>query len=440
MRLSLSSIALLIAGIAHAELSVQIEDTILPRSADFSVLPVTLSIDDVLPSDYEQQEGEEDVWDRLHLTLPDSDDAELPLHNAADLPDSTGFNRHFWYEAKSREQRRNDSGNLTVTWHFVLKARGKHQLSDLMQGTPPALQLAVSYHHWQGNEYSEALLDHTHAFPRLDGVPAEAPQQAKLTPRHHRLHIDWHVPESVAYSNAQGEFPPAGVVAIVAAASEEAIDITKAAMLFRPAAEGGDVPLSTGQCLLMSDCQITCGNDENIYFDFEKIKTINALQNSKLLQDGTGVINDLQPGITYRVLLQYYPDGLQRSACLTAVPVENKTMLELNGAEAAKREDLRCFIATAVWGKSRAVAELRWWRDNFLLTHRWGRALVAFYYQHAPPLADLLAEHTLLRALLRIMLLVPLAVVLMCKYPLLLVALLLCAYIYVRHHRQRQLA
>ena len=163
---------------------------ILPRTAEFAALPVTVTIDDVLSSDYDKRETEEDEWERLYLTLPDSDDDELPLHNNADLQNTEGFNRHFWSKAVKREKHNNSSGNLTVVWRFVLKARSGHKLSNLLQGTPPALRLALSYHHWEGEQYGEALLDHLHSFPRLDGVPDEAPQQVQLTPRHHRLHIN----------------------------------------------------------------------------------------------------------------------------------------------------------------------------------------------------------------------------------------------------------
>lgn len=418
MHLNLYYLALLIvsATTAQAELAIKVDQTILPRTAEFNELSVTVTIDDVLPSDYDKQDKETDEWERLYITLPDSTEDDLPLHNAADLQNTEGYHPHFWYQAVKREKRSNNNGNLTVTWQFILKARAKHKLSDLMQGAPPALQLAISYHQWEGEAYGEALLDHVHAFLRLDGVPATAPQQLKLTPRHHRLHIDWQVPENVEYSNAQGKFPSAGVLAIVAAASDTPIDMTDAAMLFRPAAEGGDMPLDK-ECHLKPDCTLDCG--DNVYFDFEKIKNIKGLQNSKFLQGGTGVINDLKPGVTYRVLLQYYPDGIVRSQCLTAVPVENKTLFELNGADAAEREDLRCFIATAAWGTSRAVADLRWWRDNFLLTNNWGRAFTAFYYQHAPPIAARIADYELLRALTRILLLVPLAFVQMFKHPLL---------------------
>lgn len=425
LRLCLAALLIISASTVRAELSIEIAGTVLPRTAEFEALPVTVTIDDVLPSDYQKREQEKNEWERLYLTLPDSEDADLPLHNAADLHNTTGYHPHFWYKAVKRSKRNNSDGNLTVVWRFVLKARTGHKLSDLLQGTPPALQLAVSYHHWEGEEYGEALLDDVHAFPRLDGVPATAPQQLKLTPRHHRLHIDWSVPETIDYSNAQGEFPPAGVVAIVAAASEAAIDMTAAAMVFRPAAEGGDVSLDTAKCQLKPDCVLDCGDAENIYFDLDKIKNIKGLQKSKFMQGGTGVINDLQPGVTYRIILQHYPDGIGHSECLTAVPVENKTLFELNGADVAKREDLRCFIATAAWGSSRAVAELRWWRDNFLLTNDWGRAFTAFYYRHAPAVAAMIANSELLQSLTRILLLVPLGFVLLCKYPLLAV-LMLC--------------
>ena len=422
------------ATTAWAELAITVTGAALPRTTEFSQLPVTIVIDDVLPSDYDKKEQEADVWQRLLLTLPDSEDDELPLHDAFDRQNEQGYHPHYWYEAGQRTKRTNDNGNYTVTWQLTLKARGDNKLSELLQGTPPALRLTVSYHQWEGDQYGDALLEQTQAFPRLDGVPAVAPQQLALTPRHHRLHIDWQTQETITYSNEQGEFPPAGVLAIVAAPHAEPIDMTAAAMLFRTAAQGGDKPLDTGTCHLLPDCKLDC--DDNIYFDFEKIKNIKGLEKSKILQGGTGVIQDLQPDKTYRVMLQYYPDGIKRSQCLTAVPVENKTLLELNGMDDAKREDQHCFIATAAWGTSRAVNDLRWWRDNFLLTHSWGQALTAFYYQYSPPIAALIAEHDWLRAVTRILLLVPLTFVLMCKYPLA-ICLFLLLLLLLPIHRKR---
>lgn len=413
------SVLLCTSVTAFAELSLQVQEVHLPRSADFSELAVTLTIDDVLPSDYERHEQEEDEWERLHLTLPDSDAAELPLYREADLQGVSGYHRQYWYEPVEREHSTNASGNFKVVWRFILKARDDHKLTTLLKGTPPALRLALSYHHWEDEHarYGEALLDLTHTFTRIDGVPAEAPQQLQLMPRHRRLHVSWNVAEEITYTNEQGAFPAAVVLAIVAAKSSEPLDLSAAAMLFRPAADGGDVPLSEEACVLLPDCKLDCAADKDVYFDLDKLQTVAGMQKSKFMHGGEGVISDLNAGNTYQVMLQYFPDGVKRSECRSAVVVENRTLFELNGADDATREDLRCFIATAAWGSSRAVVELRWLRDRLLMPSRWGRALVAFYYRHAPPLAALVADNVLLRTLVRIVLLAPLLLVLFLKSP-----------------------
>jgi hypothetical protein len=62
-----------------------------------------------------------------------------------------------------------------------------------------------------------------------------------------------------------------------------------------------------------------------------------------------------------------------------------------------------CFIATAAYGSylHPQVQILRNFRDHFLLTNAPGRAFVAFYYRTSPPLADFIARHELLRAMVR---------------------------------------
>lgn len=65
-----------------------------------------------------------------------------------------------------------------------------------------------------------------------------------------------------------------------------------------------------------------------------------------------------------------------------------------------------CFIATAAFGSklAPAVKLLRTFRDDYLLTNGPGRALVAFYYRHSPPLANYIADREGLRALTRVLL------------------------------------
>jgi len=63
-----------------------------------------------------------------------------------------------------------------------------------------------------------------------------------------------------------------------------------------------------------------------------------------------------------------------------------------------------CFIATAAYGSylHPQVQQLRHFRDLYLLTNAPGRAFVALYYRHSPPLADFIARHTVLRSMVRL--------------------------------------
>ena len=62
-----------------------------------------------------------------------------------------------------------------------------------------------------------------------------------------------------------------------------------------------------------------------------------------------------------------------------------------------------CFIATAAYGSylDPHVAALRAFRDRRLLTCGPGRAFIAFYYKHSPPVAEFIAQHESVRAVTR---------------------------------------
>ncbi|MCP4669661.1 MAG: fibronectin type III domain-containing protein [Desulfobacula sp.] len=63
-----------------------------------------------------------------------------------------------------------------------------------------------------------------------------------------------------------------------------------------------------------------------------------------------------------------------------------------------------CFIATAAFGSpmEKHVQILKDFRDQYLLKSTPGRAFVKAYYKYSPPIADVIARHKLLRAMVRI--------------------------------------
>ena len=63
-----------------------------------------------------------------------------------------------------------------------------------------------------------------------------------------------------------------------------------------------------------------------------------------------------------------------------------------------------CFIATAAYASSMEphVEILRKFRDRFLLNNIVGKAFVDFYYKYSPPIADFIANHDSLRAMVRL--------------------------------------
>lgn len=66
-------------------------------------------------------------------------------------------------------------------------------------------------------------------------------------------------------------------------------------------------------------------------------------------------------------------------------------------------DDTRCFVATAAYGSEMAseVSTFRKFRNQFLLSNRLGKRLVAFYYEHSPKYARIIRESEMLRAVVR---------------------------------------
>ena len=62
-----------------------------------------------------------------------------------------------------------------------------------------------------------------------------------------------------------------------------------------------------------------------------------------------------------------------------------------------------CFIATAAFGSKfeKHVQMLRRFRNLYLMPYKIGRAFVKTYYRYSPPVAEFIADHNILRAIVR---------------------------------------
>jgi uncharacterized repeat protein (TIGR01451 family) len=105
-----------------------------------------------------------------------------------------------------------------------------------------------------------------------------------------------------------------------------------------------------------------------------------------------------------------------------------------------KGAGVACFIATAAYGSPLEphVVALRNFRDRYLQQTNLGRAFIAFYYRHSPPIADLVAAHDLLRLLVRAILTPVVLIVVHPVESLAAVTLLLAAMAGLRAQRRRR--
>jgi len=92
------------------------------------------------------------------------------------------------------------------------------------------------------------------------------------------------------------------------------------------------------------------------------------------------------------------------SASLAAFDIEVTEAQSDDTPTTKKDDDDNCFIATAAYGSlmESHVVELRQFRDRFMMNNKLGSAMVRFYYSVSPPMADYIAQHDTLRAVVRL--------------------------------------
>ena len=164
-------------------------------------------------------------------------------------------------------------------------------------------------------------------------------------------------------------------------------------------------------------------NPVTIILDSDKSITAHFIRTFQMIiAAGKGGTTDPEPGT------HLYNSGME--VIITAIPNENFEFKDWSGdasgtenplavtmdsekyvvasfskvGEAQKSFwEMDCFIATAAFGSPLHphVQVLRDFRDKYLMTHKFGRNLVSFYYRYSPHVAKAIAKHRILRAVVR---------------------------------------
>ena len=120
----------------------------------------------------------------------------------------------------------------------------------------------------------------------------------------------------------------------------------------------------------------------------------------------TCVVNTLGAGSTTTITINTTADKVAQLTNTASVrAAEPDPDPSNNSAEVQTRINCAkgCFIATAAYGSPLApqVQHLRTFRDRFLMPYPLGHWFVDLYYRYSPPLAEVLAQHDNLRAVVR---------------------------------------
>jgi hypothetical protein len=377
----------LIAPSAYGVLSVSFTGTIPRDVSAKGYFDLDVNILDVMPSN----RGASLMFSRLTIIFP-----EVSTAGGEITEESIDFTV---LERASAIEEMDDTTlhyNNTVFLRFY---QGSSTFASLLENDK-TLNLRMDYDD-ELTSGSQEFKGENVALELQTSIPNEAPVFDVLG-LHRSLSLNINAFETITYTDEES-LSPSGVTAIIVLNGagnmtlqgyrhepEADEDVAGAFCQFTETANGGDC--------------ITCGEDgvtdKNYYLDVLSLESntrVNILEltNSNLSISFAG----LDPSSNYSVFTLFRPDGAVLSSCAVVSPTVNFTLTELNGEPEAELSDLSCFIATAAYGSSMhgAVIILREFRDRFLQSNVVGRWMVEFYYQHSPPLAELIRQNKFLQ-------------------------------------------
>lgn len=142
--------------------------------------------------------------------------------------------------------------------------------------------------------------------------------------------------------------------------------------------------------------------------------------------NGFGSLNSTSDEVVLLVANTSGVDGHQANFSTDGAPAASKEPGSVASVGGGGGGGGGCFIATAAYGSylHPKVAELRSFRDRYLMTNAPGRFFVSLYYRVSPPIAEVISQHEWMKAGVRVLLL---PLVLSVEHPVAAAALLLLA-------------
>jgi hypothetical protein len=371
----------------------------LPRDTSRGYFDLSVTVKDVLPSDLALKSKETSLTQRLSLYLTDVSSSETVGTNTAGTA-TVAFYLEFRDDVLSEL---NSSGNYNLTFYPRIRQVNTNGLQNLVDSSTDKKSLKVRIKYLEDLVAKGDPVDNTIVVNPT--VANEAPASLAVLASHKLLSVAFDSKSSIAFigaSDAASTDAPtdATVVAFRLGTTFPSLP----AKIFTPAAatdtdttcEFDATQADGGSCIVCSDSKAYLDVASLATLDPENISVRSA---SKGARDISGLEND----VNYAVVAMYQPDGIQRSACLTATPSENLTLTELNGEGEAKEQNFRCFVATAAYGSPlhKNLRGLRWFRDGIAGMHPAGNALIEAYYRLSPPLAAWISKHPMAAASVR---------------------------------------
>lgn len=377
-------------------------------SSDRSFIKVELTLDDVSIRSLQQQKEKEKAWEKI---------GEIRLNNylvgrKGSKEDSD--NRYIWQPAddspphiKETPKTSGKKGQIFFRFHIfdnpdsaVMPIR---KLFAEAEEKEKEIRLSVRSGNAEPSSVDVLI---------FQGIPLKAPEFS-VTPEHQSLRIRWKGGQSVPHSTPTGQetnFVPDELLVMQFDATDRHIALK--------AVRFGKEDLTEIDCYYEGSQQecIQCPDAEGMPFsilpdqDQDSPATFRILKNN---EQSSAISLPATADEQYIVAMQYV-NGIKQSLCIPGKAIRTLTMTEANGEAAGELQDVRCFIATAVYGSPQHpyTRAFRWGRDTFLMPSKAGQKLVRFYYEKSPQWASAIADSSLMKKLFRMILFIP-AVILM---------------------------